>query len=138
MRERLNKGHESRIVRRMRRTIHRVRVEHLLRSDDETAAYYCPESDEIIMFYDVIMKDALIHFRAWASGLEQDLESFAMNFVVMRTLHELFHACDIESSKQCEYLAVKLIYGSEEIARMEANWMYPCGKIQRVPEVTKE
>jgi hypothetical protein len=114
----------------------RVEMTHLVRLDDATTAYYCEETDEIIMFVDVIVVDAMTHFKVWGESADETIEQFIANFVGTRTpLHEMLHYCGVNSSKQCEYLAVKYTWYSEVIARIVANWLYPYGKIAEVVEV---
>ena len=125
-------------IAKIAKDIQRVTLTHITRKDDDTSAYYCEESDEIILFYDVIATDALTHYNVWGSTVDKDMAEFCANFVGTRTsLHELFHYCGIKESKQCEYLAVKLTWGSDAIGKIVANWLYPKGKIVPVPEVSK-
>jgi hypothetical protein len=125
---------ERRVIEQLKK-LKRVKMTHIVRLDDTTTAYYCEEADEIIMFVDVICNDAVIHFKSWGESADKSIERFLVNFFTRTTLHELFHYCGVESSKQCEYLAVKYTWQSDGVARIVANWLYPKEKVEDVVEV---
>jgi hypothetical protein len=126
---------KRKVIERLKK-LKRVEMLHLLRKDDETAAYYCEEEDEIILFVDVLTFDTMAHWRHWGKGLDVSFEDFVLRFIGIRTpLHELLHYCDIESSKQAEYVALWLTWGNKELAQAVANLAYVHGKINKVGEI---
>lgn len=137
MNENLDGKIERKLIERLKK-LKRVEMKHIVRLDDATIAYYCEETDEIIMFVDVIVVDAMTHFKSWGESTDENIEKFIANFLTRTTLHEMIHYCGIDNSKQCEYLAVKYVWESEGIARIVANWLYPDDKIADVAEVELE
>jgi len=124
------------LIERLRK-IKRVHLEHMLRKEDDTTAFYCFDLDEIRLFIDVALDDCKNHYNAWGASLTLDFAEFVAKFLDRIVLHELFHWCDIESDRQCEYLAISLVW-NKGAAKIVSGWQYPDQKLANVPEVEIE
>ena len=117
--------------------VKRVRLEHMLRKEDDTTAFYCYDIDEIRLFIDVALDDCKNHYNAWGASLAKNFPEFAAKFLDRIVLHELFHWCGIENDRQCEYMALSFVW-NKTAAKIVSEWEYPEQKITEVPEVEIE
>jgi len=114
---------ERKLVQRLKK-IDRLKLSQILRRDDITVAYYCLETDELILFIDVVAADLYIHFNAWGKIKEGDIVRFTTKLLTRTILHELYHWGGLESSKVCDYLAFWFVW-DKATASVVSSWLYP-------------
>jgi len=121
------------LIERLRK-IQRVRLEAMLRKEDDTVAFYCLDLDVIRLFIDVALDGCKDHYVAWGISLADNFADFVAKFLIRTVLHELFHWCEVESDRQCEYLALLFVW-NETVAKMISRWQYPTEDIVQVSEI---
>lgn len=130
---------EHKLIERLKRLkkIERLRLQHMLRKDDDTTAFYCFDTDEIRLFIDVVLGDCKTHYDAWGMSLTRNVPEFVVKFLSRTVLHELFHWSGEENDRQCEYWAISLTW-DETTAKIVSGWIYPGQKIVEITEVEIE
>jgi len=126
---------ERKLIQRLKK-LKRLEMKQIFRSEDITTAYYCEETDELIIFIDVVLDDCKTHFQAWGILKDKKIWRFAAGFISRTVIHELLHWCGITSSRMCEYVAL-LFTWDEGTAKIVSGWLYPTQKLVDIPVIEK-
>ena len=124
---------ERKLIKRLKK-LERLEMKQLFRLEDATTAYYCEETDELIIFIDVVLDDCKTHFQAWGVLKDRKMWRFAAKFISRTVIHELAHWSGVTSSRICEYLALMFLW-NEGTAKIVSGWLYPTQKLVEVPVI---
>jgi len=111
------------LIRRLKK-FERLEVLHKLRKDDTTCAYYCEETEELVLFVDIMVSDLQTHHEVWGYLKEREIEDFTVKYLSRVMLHELMHWAGIIYSRTCEFVALSLTFDTET-ASIISGWLYP-------------